>query len=240
MKISFCTTCAQRLYQLVQTWEQNIELIRKHPNVEWVLLNYDGDQEMHDFVMGKKATWPSNFVYAKELSNHEWHMSVAKNIAHQLGSGDVLFSLDCDNFIDNAIDVINSSFCNDVKVIHFFSGTHMDGSFGRIAIDKKLFYELGGYDESFYPMAGQDTDLLTRVQELGYKIERIKCSSNVSIKNTKEESIKLCGEYNLTWEQFAKDGRKRINKKIIEKNFIANPEKGMTKPNVEIYKAAII
>lgn len=240
MKISFCTTCAQRLYQLTQTWEQNIEMIRKYPYVEWVLLNYDGEQKMHEFVMNNQPIWPNNFVYAKELSNREWHMSVAKNIAHQLGSGDILFNLDCDNYIGEAIDNINSCFINDVKAVHFFSGTHMDGTFGRIGIEKKLFYELGGYDESFYPMAGQDTDLLTRVQELGHRIERIKCSSNVSIKNTKEESIKLCKKYNQTWEQFAKDGRKRINKKIIEKNFIANIEKGMTKPNVEIYKAAII
>lgn len=236
MKISFCSTCAQRLHQLKKIWNDNIKTISDYSNSEWVLLNYDGDAAMHKFVMSKYKSWPKNFVYAKELSGHEWHMSVAKNIAHQLGSGNILFNLDCDNFIGSAIKPTIHSFENGAKVAHLFSGVGRDGTAGRIAIDRELFYSMGGYDESFYPMAGQDTDILARAKALGHKISDITDTFPVAIKNTKIESVKLCSRYNLAWEDFSRENKKKIIQNISNKILIANLEKGMTKPNVEIFR----
>lgn len=236
MKISFCTSCAQRLYQLEQTWEHNIDLIKVTPDVEWVLLNYDGDIDMHNFVLSKQSNWPKNFIYANQLSKLNWHMSVAKNISHQLGSGEILFNLDCDNFIGNAIDVLNEYFVGNIKLMHMFSGIYQDGTSGRIAIGKKLFYDLGGYDESLYPMAGQDADLLIRSTHMGYPPYKIKSFSSFAIKNTKIESVKLCVDYNLTWENFFTKNKKKMEENIQNGKFVANQEKGMTKPNVEIFR----
>lgn len=239
MKISFCTSCAQRLYQLERTWKPNLELIKNNPHVEWVVLNYDGDDKMHKFVMDNQSIWPSNFIYAKELSNHDWHMSVAKNISHQLGGGDILFNLDCDNFIGDSINVIDENFCNDVKIMHLFSGTPRDGTSGRVAIDKKLFYSLGGYDESFYPMSGQDSDILARSRAMGIFTKSIPCDTKLAIKNSKIESMKLCKKYKLTWEQFSRNSRQRIIQNLATNKLVANLEKGMTRPNVEIFRGVV-
>lgn len=239
MKISFCTSCAQRLYQLEQTWNSNIEIIRNNPNAEWVVLNYDGDDMMHKFVMDRRNIWPDNFVYAKELSNHDWHMSVAKNISHQLGSGKILFSLDCDNFIGNAIDMINVHYKDDIKFMHFYSGIPYDGTCGRIAIDKKIFFKLGGYNEDLYPMAGQDNDILARGAAMGYKRINLYGSTKNAIKNTKEDSVKLCKHFNMTWKEFSRLNRVKIQENLKNAKYVANIPNGMTKPNVEIFRGSL-
>jgi hypothetical protein len=239
MKISFCTPCAQRLYQLEQTWDANIQSISKNSNIEWILLNYDNDERMHNFVMFKKENWPINFTYAKSLDKNKWHMSVAKNMAHQLGSGEVLFNLDCDNFIADAPQIITEHFSSNVKMLHHCSNVPQDGTSGRIAIDKKLFYDVGGYDESFLPMAGQDTDLIARCKKIGVQILTIQGSSSHAIKNTKIESMKLCQEYNLTWEEFSIENRKKIKENLKKNILIANCPTGMTKPNVEIFRGVV-
>lgn len=236
MKISFCTSCAQRLYQLEQTWGANIQSTIENQNIEWVLLNYDGDDAMHEFVMSKIENWSQNFVYAKSLVKNKWHVSVAKNMTHQLGSGNVLFNLDCDNFIANAPQVIMENFIYDVKILHHYSQVPQDGTAGRIAIDKMLFYYMGGYDESFLPMAGQDTDLIARCKKMGARISSIKSSSEYAIKNTKMESMKLCTELNLTWEECSIENKKKIAHNLNNGAYIANYPHGMTKPNVEIYR----
>lgn len=239
MKISICTTCAQRLYQLIQVWDSNIQTISRHSHAEWILLNYDGDKDMHEFLMSRIEACPSNFVYARELTNRPWHLSVAKNIVHQLGSGTILFSLDCDNKIEDAVDMIDNHFNDDVSIMHLGSGVHRDGTNGRVAIRKQLFIELGGYDESFYPMASQDTDLMRRAKAYGCDTKVVRCSTGIAVKNTKEDSMKLCGGYNMEWFDFSDANSKKSWSNFHSKRLEVNQPHGMTKPNVHIFRGGL-
>ncbi|KKL80749.1 hypothetical protein LCGC14_2001600, partial [marine sediment metagenome] len=49
-KISFCTTCMGRLYNLKETLPKNIEANGEYPNVEFVILDYNSSDGLGDWV----------------------------------------------------------------------------------------------------------------------------------------------------------------------------------------------
>ncbi len=99
-----------------------------------------------------------------------WHASIAKNASHSVAEGAILVNLDCDNYTGPEgsqfiVDTFSEYPFN--IVLWQFSGKKQDGSFGRIALTRDMFFQLGGYDESFLPMGYQDDDLLDRARHLG-------------------------------------------------------------------------
>jgi hypothetical protein len=237
MKISFCTTCFNRAYQFRQTFENNCAIISREKNVEWVILNLNSKDGLHEYMMNKLPSFPQNIVYAKETATRFWHVSVAKNMAHRIGSGDVLVNLDCDNFIGNTLDLIRGPLSNGTKAIHLWSGISRDGTCGRIAIVKSEFFSLGGYDESFFPIGHDDLDLLKRARKSGLSVERHPCASNLALRNTKKVAIKYCQlGSKLTWEQCCKRNRQKSNKNIEENHLIANIGKNWGSGNLEIFR----
>ncbi len=112
-----------------------------------------------------------------------WHLSLAKNISHTLASGDILLNLDCDNRIGEALKQIRETFEANVGALHLWSGRYGDGTCGRIAIRRELFFNAGGYDESFRPMAYQDEDLLARLRDMGAAVLHQPCKEAVAVAN---------------------------------------------------------
>jgi hypothetical protein len=236
MNISFCTTCANRFYQLEQTFESNLNIIIEHPNTQWVILNYNSKDELHEFMLKQLPFLPSRIIYARSTSNKPWHISVAKNMAHRLGSGEVLVNLDCDNFIGNAVEIISSKLTRSVQMLHLWSGTYRDGSWGRIALAKDVFYALGGYDESFYPMGYDDRDLLERAIAYGISVVHFPCVSKPAIQNSKEDSIKYCTIRGLNLKSYVRLNKKKSQFNIAAKYLVANKDSKREKAHIEIFK----
>ena len=46
MKLSFCTTCMNRVEHLKKTLPHNIELLNKFDNSELVIVNYDSKDDL--------------------------------------------------------------------------------------------------------------------------------------------------------------------------------------------------
>ena len=239
MKISFCTTCANRLYQLKQTFDENIELINNHSNTEWVLVNFGSTDELDLFIQEKLKNLTDRFVYVKEVSGRNWSLPIAKNVAHVMGSGDVLFSLDCDNFIGNTIKNIEQHFIDSSdKVLHEWSENINDGTFGRIGLNKSAFYKLGGYDELLYPMGTQDYDLLRRALAIGCKLVKNKDCKLLPIQNTEEEKLALCKQYNLSIKEFHSKNLEVCLQNIVNNKLKAN--NGIFKLyNIEIFRGGL-
>ena len=149
--ISFCTTCHNRLYQLKSVFDANAAAIARNSDTDWTILNFNSEDNIDDFMFSKLRSCPPTVHYVTEASGRPWHLSVAKNIAHRLATGSVLVNLDCDNLIGDAIDVVRRFFDQGCKILHMWSGIHRDGTCGRIAVAKDVFYKLQGYDESFLP-----------------------------------------------------------------------------------------
>ena len=54
-------------------------------------------------------------------------------------------------------------------MVHQFDWNPKNGNFGRIAITKNKFDEIGGYDQSLLPMGYQDWDIIKRAEATGCK-----------------------------------------------------------------------
>lgn len=238
-KISFCTTCANRVEQLRQTFTVNAALLALHEDVEWVVVNFGSTDDIDDYMAQMLPAASRRLLYVKEMSGRAWHSSIAKNVAHHLASGEIVVNLDCDNFIGDAIETIRYYFTHGARVLHMWSGLFADGTYGRIAMEREIFFTLGGYDESFYPMGYQDTDLLVRASALSIPTITAGCVTDVAIRNTKDDSIRLCRKPGITWRDY-----NTLNRSISEANlragkYVANVGKDLNPRHIETLRGAL-
>jgi glycosyltransferase involved in cell wall biosynthesis len=222
MRISLCTTCHNRAYQFKQVFDQNLSAVLNDADVEWVILNYNSNDDLDSFMLSRLSDANGKIVYAREKTAQSWHSSIAKNISHKIASGDALMNLDCDNYIGNALEIIRSKLRGNLGGLHLWSGWYGDGTYGRIVVRKQHFFAAGGYDESFYPMAHQDTDLLYRLCTMGIEIRQYLCEREMALTNTKADSILHCRTGGMTWEQFYIANRNKSLANLRASNLIAN------------------
>ena len=176
--ISFCTSCKNRTKYLKKTLEHNLKVVQDTAH-DINIVDYNSEDDLDEYM--------SNFSQHLNLHYHryscqtnEWHASKAKNVSHIAANGDIVFNLDCDNFISKQLVfqietifscVPDTIFFNAYKPGVKFNKDNIeyigDGTGGRIALTKQNFIKLGGYDESFEPMGYQDNDLIARSIAIG-------------------------------------------------------------------------
>lgn len=238
--ISYCTTCCNRLWQLALTLPKNLKNLSD--DEELVLVNYGSQDNLNRYIessdLCKKFIIQKKLIYANVLNIDFYHSCKAKNLAHRLANGKYLVNLDGDNF---NFDIKKNILKNKDKetLYHFasmfdnkynrfslnnnYNKSYQDGTFGKIALTKRNFYKLGGYDESFYPMGYQDWDLIIRSLEINLKYMCIPLKF-LTILNTKEEKIKNIEkkDYNFCNESNAKISEENIKNKI----YVVNTKNG--------------
>jgi len=160
-------------------------------HIEWVLVNFSSSDGLDSFIHQKLDALSERFTYVRVEATLTWHLSIAKNLAHQKASGDVLMNLDCDNLIGDAPQVVQDTMSRGARLVHMWSGIRGDGTCGRIALTRNLFRRLGGYDESFFPMGYQDLDLIARAGAFGIPIYRIPCDPSYAIRNPKTDIVNV-------------------------------------------------
>lgn len=195
-KISFCVTCKNRFHQIKLTLKKNLEDNKALNNeIEFNLVDFgssDGLQEWvcTNFVNDLKSGY-LKYYYTETMPL--WHCPKAKNTAHLLADAEIVVNLDCDNFLgkDGASFVLRQFriFGQNI-ILHQGSGIPLDGSFGRIAMAKRHFLNIGGYDESLLPMGYQDADIIHRLVQFGLRyVPKIDKEYNKAIPNTKDEGL---------------------------------------------------
>ena len=129
----------------------------------------------HDHL---KVTIPHNLMVARGIDcefvyvdfseySDVWEVSRAKNIAHDMASGEILVNVDADNFLSrDYIDGVLNLFNKDMDIIIHGEG---EGVGGRIAISKFNYLRLGGYDERFRSWGFDDVDFIYRAMNLGLR-----------------------------------------------------------------------
>lgn len=195
--LSFCIPIKNRLNQLKETLPKNLnDNLEDYENIEFVLVDFASDDKVSDWVINNFLD-ELNVQYLKLFKVESfpyWESSLAKNTAHSLGESKILTNLDCDNFTgfrggDHVLKMFDSE--TTIAVHQFCKKEWFSGNYGRISIRRNVFEEIGGYDESFYNMGYQDTDLLKRIS-LKYPEGIIEDSNpiyNQAIKNDKDLSI---------------------------------------------------
>lgn len=170
----------------MQTLPKNL---RDNPNrdgleVEFVVLNYGDQDGMHEWMTTdsqiQEEIEAGRIVYAR-TDQPVFRMAHAKNMVHRLASGDVVCNVDADNFTGPGFAaaladlfarepniVINPAY----STLRKHDDTDRHGVFGRIAMTRKNYELLGGYDESYKGWGGEDTNITRRARMLGIRYKR--------------------------------------------------------------------
>lgn len=161
MKISFCTTCMNRLFHLKETYLQSIENTATYLHREFILLNYNSSDDIDEWVKKNLSDYiKSGLVcYYKTTDPKYFIASHAKNICHKLSSGDILCNLDVDNIlVKNYCEKIKKIF-EEENIIVACEPKDKDGNIGTcgmILCKKEHFYSVNGYDENIKLGWGMD------------------------------------------------------------------------------------
>lgn len=224
MKLSFCTTCMNRVEHLKETLPHNIKLINKY-NSELVLVNYDSKDDIHEYIINNYNEYIENktLLYLNISNKSFFDPRHAKNIAHKNSTGDVLINLDADNFLtDNIISEIINDFNSDINYLIQSSG----GNDGFIVMSRDNFFKLGGYNELMKGYGIEDVDLVAR----GYYLLKLKFKYLTTVETIKHsDNDRTC---NFELKDFSQDYNRDmhkyyLNEKIINPNLYNNIEWGI-------------
>ncbi|MDN5214507.1 glycosyltransferase family A protein [Fulvivirgaceae bacterium BMA12] len=170
IKISFCTTCMNRLHHLKQTLPKNIEENKSYPFIQFVLLDYNSKDGLEKWVRKQMMKYIENdlLLYLKTYDPQYFHTSHAKNMVSLYADGDVICNIDSDNFVGKDFSYYLNKQFNMHKDI-FLTGRSPYGSrdtFGKICLKKSDFLLVRGYDESILGYGFEDDDLYTRLERI--------------------------------------------------------------------------
>lgn len=176
MKLSLITTCKGRLHHLKETLPANLKMAERHPNVEFVLVDYNSQDGMLEWAKAELEPYikSGRLVYVHEKSAPYHSMGRSKNIALIMATGDVAANVDADNFIsDSFIGTVLDAFSVGMRVI--LTGPQIqsstgprDGTYGRIAFPMEMFHRVRGYDEALEGWGYEEWDFLRRGIGAGY------------------------------------------------------------------------
>lgn len=157
MKLSYCTTCYNRLWQIAKTLPYNTQYLKCY-EVELVIVAYNDDSIL-PFLQANYADYLNDgrirvieHTEDKIFSDgSHWSCGYVKDIAHRQAIGDVLFNLDADNFIDNELHETLLTLPVNTLLITKQSEWLPDGRSGRIGCHKsdygKIYYRDKGRND---------------------------------------------------------------------------------------------
>ena len=223
-KISFCTTCMDRAYDLKVTLPKNIQDNIDYPNIEFVILNYNSKDDLDDWIKKEMTQHIESGIlnYYKTTEPKYYSMSHSRNVAFKVAQGNIVNNIDADNYM-----CINFAFALNrlaelcPKKAVFAKGKRM--THGRIGMYKDEFMSINGYSEDLEGYGEDDKNLLYRAMALGYKMmwweggaghfmERIKTPRKIVGNNMK----------NNNWKETERINKKKTAEQLKRKEFVAN------------------
>ncbi len=228
MKVSFCITCKNRFHQVSKTLPKNLQDNYADQNsIEFILVDFDSKDGLKDWVLSnfqkELASGYLKYFFTESLPN--WDCSLAKNSAHLFATGNILVNLDCDNFTGpNGGVFVSKQFdkYGERTLLHQFRGDPKDGSYGRIAMMKRYFEIIGGYDQQFEPMGYQDTDLIFRLVKLGLiYTPQSNLLYNRALRNTKDEGLRYTNS-SASYNQMNHTNKRKSMENILTAHILAN------------------
>jgi hypothetical protein len=174
MIVSLCTVCKNRSTHFKTTILQNIADNINDPNIEFVLLDYNSEDDLEEWVKANLKPYIDSgvFTYYKTTEPQYFHRSHSRNMAFRLAKGEILCNVDADNFTGPSFtDYLRNCFQGDGNVF-VCAGGQVDGLpysdiGGRIGIRQTDFLGVGGYDENMSNYGSEDFDLIGRLEMNG-------------------------------------------------------------------------
>jgi hypothetical protein len=189
-----------RRWQLEHTLPHNLDVLRGTRHF-LALCNYNSRDGLDAYVRDRfrEPCGRRTLVYFHTKAPAFFHASRAKNTAHRLAAAHgatVLFNLDADNYITRqGLGRLARMFGRRRKIsVHEYNWSDpRPGSFGRIGLSVRSWLALGGYDETFDPMAFQDVDLLLRARALGMSYRALDGPAIAPVENSWIDKMRHVG-----------------------------------------------
>ncbi|MBD1424441.1 glycosyltransferase family 2 protein [Sphingobacterium arenae] len=173
-RISFCTTCMNRLSYLKQTLAKNLDDNLDYENLEFVLLDYNSSDGLESYIKANYSEELKNgkLVYFKidTIEFYDWTHS--RNLVVSLATGDIICNIDADNFTGTGFATyVNHVFnqASDVFLTTYYVPLQKNDVLGRICMLKQSFLKIGGYDERMKHYGFEDIDLIHRLERSGLR-----------------------------------------------------------------------
>ena len=167
MKVSYCSTCKGRLDQLKRTLMPNLSSL-SDIDAEWIIVDYGCPDKTKEALLElpsiKEYLTSGKLKVYSFTKDIPFNMSLSKNLSHSLASGEIVFSLDIDNYIGDSFPQISK-----ITVKEFISNPILPGYAGRIGMHRSVFNKLGGYDLELDVVAYEDINMLERLRKLNLK-----------------------------------------------------------------------
>ena len=233
-KLTFVMALMNRKHQIEKTLIKNLEDNWKdRDNVEFVLMDINSKDGMRQWLREQNLTKYTECGYLRCFETDvidTWHASIGKNTATHQARGRIVVTLDCDNFTGSSGGqfVINHFEENEYNcVLHQFDWNPKNGNFGRIAITKNKFDEIGGYDQSLLPMGYQDWDIIKRAEAIGCKyVNPTDAEFNRAIINEGGKELSMANQTDnhktLGWTEMNRINKLKCHHNLYRKKLIAN------------------
>ena len=173
-KISICTTCMDRGFDLKKTLPKNIEDNKSYPHLEFVILDYNGKDQIGKWIEKNMMEHieSGRLAYYRTETPKFYSMTKSRNLAFKVATGEIVNNVDADNYVHkgfaNYINAIANQFPE--KVI-FAKGKQLLR--GRLGFWKDEFMNvLKGYDEKIEDYGRDDHDLYYRGLMAGFTLAR--------------------------------------------------------------------
>lgn len=231
-KLTFVMALMNRKHQIEKTLIKNLEdNWEDREDVEFVLMDVSSKDGFREWLQEQKLEKYTKSGYLRCFETDvidTWHASIGKNTATHQAHGRIVVTLDCDNFTGfrGGRFVIKHFEDNNYNcVMHQFDWNPQNGNFGRIAITKNKFDEIGGYDQSLLPMGYQDWDIIKRAEATGCKyINPVDAEYNQAITNEGGKELSMANTIGahkkMGWTEM-----NRINKLKCHHNLYRNKYK---------------
>lgn len=168
MVISYCIPIKNRLHDLKKSMVKVVAAARKSPPVEIVILDYDSDDGLKEYVKTLPCLENGNsIVYIKHPNHKYYHMAHARNLSMLAGSGEYLVGANADNLLSEYFFQVIRALIADGAI------WMTPSSFTSLLIcQKKEFIDAGGFDERFEFYGPEDKEIVERLERRGKKHKR--------------------------------------------------------------------
>lgn len=164
-----------RLHHLQQTLLKNIEDNQDYNELEFIVLNYNSQDDMELWVQENLGEYIANgkVTYYKTFEPSSFSHSHAKNLAFKLANGDILCNINADHFTGPGFaNYINKQFNRDENIvltpIDFYrtkkNYNPISDVLGRVCIKKSDFLKVKGFDEGMTAYGFEDYDFVNRLE----------------------------------------------------------------------------
>ncbi|MFS4447852.1 glycosyltransferase family 2 protein [Maribacter sp. 2307UL18-2] len=176
-KISFCTVSMNRAHHIEKTLPQNILDNEDYSNCEFILLDYNSSDGLEEFVKTQLKKYIDNgkLIYYKTLTPTYFHRGHSLNTAFKLSTGDIVCTIDADNYTGKGFASYINMMFNRFESIFLAVDLNIYSSdvCGRVCSRSDDFFKIGGYDETMDCWGHDDDDIKNRLALAGLEKKHI-------------------------------------------------------------------